>query len=88
MSTQLVSGHSVRIMRCTNGMRNAVIDNAYNVPIEMLPLTAGKDVWMREIKVSCEDCKTPTRAGDMECNMCPACYEQAGEENARQDRGE
>ena len=89
---QIIAGHSVRVMRRgpkgAHGARVAVIDGAQRVPVELLPLTAGRDVWMREIRVRCLECRVETRAGDMECELCAVCYDKAGAENEAQDRGE
>lgn len=79
---QIVAGHSVRIMRKKNGAgqhgaRVAEIDGVQRVPVELLPLCAGRDVWMREIRVKCLECRAETRAGDMENEFCPACFEKA-----------
>jgi hypothetical protein len=77
----------------TAGTRYALIlpdsgSNSHVVPVELLSLTAGRDAWMKNILVRCSVCRVPTKAGEMECNMCEGCYEEAGEENARLDRGE
>lgn len=91
---QCVAGHSVRILIRKGetgkgpGQRVAEIDGGRQfVPVELLPLTAGRDAWCREIAVRCLDCRKPTPAGEMECELCPTCYDKAGEENAEQDGG-
>lgn len=81
---QIVAGRSVRIMRKKNGegkhgARVAVIDGdrAGAVPVELLSLCAGRSLWMREISVKCLDCRKETRAGDLENEYCPACFDKA-----------
>lgn len=92
-SNQKFPGFTVSIMvGRANGQRYGEIKpdggRAYHVPVEMLGLAAGKDAWMRDILVKCTHCRTPAKAGEMECDMCQACYEVAGEENAKLDAGE
>jgi len=53
---------------------------SYVVPVEIASLAAGKDAWMRQVLVKCS-CGTRCHVGEMECGICPACYEQAGIEN-------
>ena len=35
---------------------------------------------MRDVLVKCSDCRTPVKAGAMECNMCAACKDKADAE--------
>lgn len=91
---QIFGETEVRIIKnSTTGQRAAEITPfgraalRYFVPVEMLGLAAGKDAWMREIKFKCEDCGEKHAAKDMECNLCPSCYDKAGEENERSDSG-
>lgn len=83
--------HRIAICVGANGSaynRAAVIDPQGArriVPVDLLPLAAGSDAWMREIRVKCVDCRKPVRAGDMECQLCPTCYEKAEQENEAQD---
>jgi hypothetical protein len=83
----------VRILRTPRGERFAVIHpktgNPYQVPAEMLPLAAGKDAWMRDIRLRCTGCGQPHKAGDLGSGLyCHACIEEAEQENARLDAGE
>lgn len=55
------------------------------VPVDLLGLCVGKDAWMRDILVRCRQCPTVVKASALECDMCPDCYEKAGEENAALD---
>lgn len=91
-TNQQFPAFTVSIMVSKKGQRFAQIEptggRPYHVPTEMLGLAAGKDAWMRAILVKCTVCRTPAKAGDMECEMCPDCYDAAGEENARLDAGE
>lgn len=50
------------------------------IPVEMLSLAAGKDAWMRNIEFKCRDCRATFPAHQMECELCPACYDKAGQE--------
>lgn len=81
---QIVAGYSVRIFRKKDGKgqhgaRVAVIngDRRAAVPVEILPLCAGRSAWMREIRVKCLDCRKETRAAEMENEFCPVCFEKA-----------
>lgn len=85
---QSINGHTVTIRKGSDGIRYAFIDNARAVPCDLLPLTVGRDKWMREIVMKCTGCKTETRAGDTENGYCPKCIAEAEEENARLDAGE
>jgi NADH pyrophosphatase NudC (nudix superfamily) len=81
---------TVRILRTQHGGRFAEIrperGPAYRVPAELLPLAAGKDAWMRDIRLQCSGCGQPQRAADMGSGLyCPACVEAQEEENARLD---
>lgn len=88
---QTINGFTVSIMvHKSTGQRYADIQKAgqrFDVPIEMLSLAAGKDAWMKEILVKCAECRTAVKAGEMECSMCPACYDKAGAENEALDNG-
>lgn len=53
----------------------------YAVPVEMLSLAAGPDAWLRRVRVKCLVCGQHYQAGALECELCPSCYERAGEEN-------
>jgi hypothetical protein len=56
------------------------------IPLDLVPhLVDRKDQWMKKVLVRCGDCKVRIPAGTLECDMCPTCYEKAGEENAEQD---
>lgn len=66
----------------------AIVNNRQAVPFDICRLAAGRDKWLREIIFQCVECKQPVKAGESECQLCPACYEKAGEENERLDRGE
>ena len=84
---------TVRILRTRTGERFAEIQPkgrpAYHVPTDLLSLAAGKDAWMRDIRVPCACCgESSYRAGDLESGLCPVCLQEAEEENARLDRGE
>lgn len=87
------AGHVHRVSVCVGAdgssyNRAAIIDPQgvrQIVPVDLLPLAAGRDAWMREIRVKCVDCRKTVRAGDMECQLCPACYEKAEQENAEAD---
>lgn len=81
---------SVRIIRSKDGSQRAAEITPfgraalrYFVPVEMLSLAAGKDAWMRDIKFKCSDCGEKHAAKEMECQLCPACYEKAEQENAQ-----
>jgi hypothetical protein len=87
----LVRGQTVtvNILKNKNGMRGAqiILPNRapYIVPSDLLPCVVGKDSWMKDIKIRCQDCRTIIKASELECNMCSDCYEKAGEENALAD---
>lgn len=61
------------------------VNGIYFVPIEILSMCVGKDAWMKDILVRCGDCRTVVKAADLDCDMCPDCYEKAGQENAEMD---
>jgi hypothetical protein len=88
-ANQIVHGHKVTIVHRKSqgprGPRAAHIDNSYFVPVDLLSLTVGKDAWMKDIAVRCVDCRTIVFARDLDCDMCPDCYEKAGDENAEMD---
>lgn len=90
---QTISGHHVRVqINAETKQRTALIDGRMRIPLELLPLGAGKDAWMRKIVCKCEYCGTRHEAGTMEQSgnglQCGACFDQAGEENAAMDAGE
>lgn len=60
--------------------RAAVISDGRIIPVDLLPLVAGKDVWMRNILVPCVDCGELVKACDTEVQLCETCYEAAMEE--------
>lgn len=76
-------------MKGSNGRRAAQVSalgrSPYYVPVELLALSAGKDAWMRDVRFKCSDCGKAHVAREMECELCPACYEKAGQENAELD---
>jgi hypothetical protein len=85
-SNQVVAGHNVTIIKNKAGMRAARIDFGVFVPVEMLSLTAGKDVWMRQILLKCSECRTVHPAGalngggqDVCCDACLAKFEAENE---------
>jgi hypothetical protein len=91
---QHVQGNYVAIMHRIRGdsrVRFAKIglQNPYFIPVELLPLAAGKDAWMRDISVKCSGCRTPHRAGDMQAGYqdiaCQTCIDKAELENAELD---
>jgi len=87
---QTIGTHTVRILRSKDGTRFAEVMRrsglTYRVPAELLPLAAGKDAWMRDIRLRCSGCGLSHRAGDLECGLyCPACIEEAERENAKID---
>lgn len=90
-SGQILGQRTVTIVRSKrDGVRLADVREpgreSYLVPVELLPLAHGKDLWMRKILVLCAGCRKPVEAGEMESGeLCPACFEAAGEENARLD---
>lgn len=54
-----------------------------SVPLEICRMAAGPDRWLRNVVFACVECKRDVRAGDTECaGLCPACYENAENENA------
>lgn len=61
---------------------------AYYVPLEIAALCVGKDAWMKDLTVHCSDCKGLVHVGDLECDLCPECYDAAGEANRISDEGE
>lgn len=81
------AGELVRVGKLkTSGMVFADI-NGYCHPQEICHLAAGKDAWKRNILFRCADCRKRLPAHQMECGMCPECYDKAGEENAALDGG-
>ncbi len=87
---QIIGTNSVRIVKSkSTGQRAAQIFNPrkgiFYVPVELLSLAAGKDEWMRDIEYRCTNCREKHPARDMECEMCPQCFEKAGEENTESD---
>jgi hypothetical protein len=74
--------------RCiVNGVvRNGRIPSICVIPLGLASFAAGKDAWLRTVRVKCNYCDAHPMAGELEGNeMCPDCYEKAGEENAAQD---
>ena len=56
------------------------------IPRGIAQLAVGKDAYLRDSIVPCEICSKAYRLGDSDSpELCPACYDVAGEENARQD---
>ncbi len=94
LPVQTINGHEIIICknRATNVRYARMIKhsnrNIIRVPLDILGLAAGKDAWMRDVQFKCYDCRTPVAAKDAECQMCPACFEKAGEENAALDAGQ
>lgn len=89
---QMFGNRQVRIVKSkSTGQRAAEITPfgraalRFYVPVEMLSLAAGKDEWMKDIQFKCADCGVKHPAREMECEMCPTCFEKAGEENAALD---
>jgi len=85
--------YEVRIRRTRNCERAAEITPfltgiPHYVPLGMLSLAAGKDEWMRAIEFKCSCCERRMPARLMEAETCQACFEKAGDENERLDRGE
>ena len=81
---QLFGTTEVRIKKTTTGERFAEIVPfgryiaRFHVPVGMCALAAGKDAWMRDILVRCKECRTKTRACDLEGDeLCPKCYAKA-----------
>lgn len=71
----------------TNGLRAAKLNRhgklyAY-VPLEIVSHAAGKDTWMRDIKIRCLDCRKVGRIGDTECELCQDCYDKSTAENSQ-----
>lgn len=80
---------TVRVVRTRQGERFAEIQpktgKPYHVPAELLP-AAGKDAWMRDIRLRCSGCGQPHKAADLGSGLyCPACVEEAERENAELD---
>lgn len=74
----------VRIVATPAG-RLALFPAGDVVPASLLGLAAGRDVWMKQIPVACLTCGQKFPAGQLECELCPACFEAAGIENERLD---
>jgi hypothetical protein len=88
---QTIGTRTVRILRANDGTRFAEVTRrsglTYHVPAELLPLAAGKDAWMRDIRLRCSGCGQPHKAADLGSGLyCPACVEEAEQENAAIDR--
>ena len=87
---QTIGTRTVRILRAKDGTRFAEVMRqlglTYHVPAELLPLAAGKDAWMRDIRLRCSGCGQPHKAADLGSGLyCPACVEDAERENAELD---
>lgn len=81
---------NVRVVRTPQGERLAEIQpkkgKPYHVPAELLPLAAGKDAWMRDIRLRCTGCGQPHKAAELGSGLyCPACVDEADRENAELD---
>lgn len=77
---QTINGYRVQTMtHKPTGNRFVIINGNLSrcVPLEIASLAAGKDAWMRDILAPCSDCKTHIKLGEMECNLCPDCYDKA-----------
>lgn len=87
---QTIGTTTVRVVRTPQGERFAEIQpkrrKSFHVPAELLPLAAGKDAWMRDIRLRCSGCGQPHKAADLGSGLyCPACVEEAERENAELD---
>lgn len=87
---QMISGHSIVVVRNkVTRLRAANIDGDVYVPIGICQLGAGEYAYLRQIVVLCEECGKPYRLADSDSEaVCQKCYDAAGEENERLDRGE
>ena len=56
------------------------------IPRELIRLLAGKDRWMRDLQVPCNDCGKPHMASESDGGRyCPACEAECYEENRLAD---
>ena len=56
------------------------------VPVSVCGLAAGKDAWMRDIKVRCNECREVTTCGKLQDGeYCETCVQKFEQENAELD---
>lgn len=92
-ANQIFGKHVATIVKGSTGVRGVKIiggrfgRSGFVMPLDMVPLLADKkDQWIKDVLVRCGDCREIVKAGTLDCDMCPDCYEKAGEENAAADR--
>lgn len=49
----------------------------WEMPVELLGITASKDKWMREILVPCNECGEEVHARELNNGVCEDCFELA-----------
>jgi hypothetical protein len=58
------------------------------IPAEIARFAAGRDAYLRDATVHCDECHQPYVLKDSDsAEVCQECFDQAGEENARLDSG-
>lgn len=85
---QSIAGHTVSVMKRKDDptMRclrvTSPTGRVYGVPVGIAMLAAGKDAWMRDVKIKCRDCGNVVRIADLETEaMCAACYDKCDPDN-------
>lgn len=73
----------VRIV--SNGSGRFALFGIWLVPVSLLGLGSGEDAWMRDVELPCLVCGLKFKAGEMENEFCPACFNRACEENEALD---
>jgi hypothetical protein len=57
-----------------------------SIPAGMARLAAGRDAYLRNSVVKCDDCGQSYALKDSDSeDLCQECFDKAGEENARLD---
>ena len=77
---QTIGNYTVSIRRNASGQRAARISAAGHadnyVPLELLALCAGRDLWMRKIQFKCKSCRTLIAADSTDGGeYCQECFD-------------
>ena len=67
---------------------NGTIMEVTPVPVGIAGMLVGKDAWAKKVHVKCKYCDNRPMVSELEADeLCPECYEKAGEENRKMDEG-
>ena len=75
---QIIKGNGAKVIKNKQNERFIKVftqTNTFVIPAEIAALGAGKDAWMKEIAVTCRDCKAKFKLNESDSHLyCEDCF--------------